>query len=59
MKNSIKNRDNKQFLEVLYKKSYFENKDNIISINLNQSNIYCLYSLKTKYLVCIKLLEIT
>ena len=33
---------------ILYKKSYFESKNNIISMNLNLSNNYCLYSSKTE-----------
>ena len=44
-------------LEQFYiKKSYFENKNKTISLNLNWSKNYCLYSLKIKDLVCIKLL---
>ena len=38
------------------KKCYSESKNNIISMKLNYSNNYCLFSLKTKDLVCIKLL---
>ena len=30
------------------KKSYFESKSNMVSINLNYCNSYCLYSLQMK-----------
>ena len=39
--------------------SYFKNKNNIISINLNQSSNCCLYSYGTKDLVHIKSLQTT
>ena len=47
MKNSIKKLIFKIIIN-LWKLFYFESKNNITSINLNKSNNYCLYSLKTK-----------
>ena len=41
-------------LEQFYTKSSFKSKNNIISINLNQSNNCYLHSLQSKYLVHIK-----
>ena len=41
--------DYKQFIVILYEESFiFECKNNIININLNQTNNYCLYYLKIK-----------
>ena len=40
----LKDEDSKMFSS----KSYFKSKNNIVSINLNQSNNCCLYSLRSK-----------
>ena len=47
MKNSMKMERIHKFKQFYVKIFYFENKNNIISINLNQSNNYQSYSLKT------------
>ena len=50
----------KTFIMILCKKILnFESKNKIVNINLNQSNNCCLYSLKSKDLSCIKLLQTT
>ena len=48
-----KYRDNKQFITILYGQSLILTvKKNIISINLNYHNNYCLCSLKAKFSLC-------
>ena len=46
-----------EIISSFYNQSFIsENKNNIITINLNQSNNCCLYSLKSKDLVCVNYL---
>ena len=51
-KNGLKYNRKMEIISSLYqfdmKKSYFESKSNIVSINLNYCNSYCLYSLQIK-----------
>ena len=49
------NGDSKQFIVLLNEQGHlFESINNITTTNLSQSNNCCLYSLKSKDLVCIK-----
>ena len=50
MKKDYKKMEITRNLQQFYiKKSYFEIKNNVISINLNQSNNYCLYSFQKRF----------
>ena len=50
MKKDYKKMEITRDLQQFYiKKSYFEIKNNVISINLNQSNNYCLYSFQKRF----------
>ena len=48
-KNTIKNGDKKQSIIILYGQSLISREENnVINMNLNHSNKYCLYYLKAK-----------
>ena len=50
MKKDYKKMEITRNLQQFYiKKSYFEIKNNVISINLNWSNNYCLYSFQKRF----------